>query len=1668
MAAGVVIVTGGALLFLLPGLRRGEGLDQTLKRLMSNEQTEQVEADFTKLQIPERQAAFFSLKAEKEDKYGLTPGGSLVLTAREDVNLDLVNKNLESTVPMSVAAVSGREFRLTPRQNLAPDQELKVRLAVRGAAWSGGNIDRDYGWAFQAAGKFRVTGGIPGNNKKNVPVNTGIEIAFSQDDYQDPALLLSVDPPIKYRLERHAETLAIVPLVPLEKKTIYTVSLKKGLNLASRSDPIDQDYSFSFQTTGDDVAQPGPRLWVQDDFVQVGANEAPALRVFTSNWNGDTKAKAEIYKFDSRDQFLTSRKNNDGAYGEWYSYFPENNPVDTSGMPKVGEAQLALIEKENLAYVQLPEGLANGLYLIKLWMDGGKQLQEVWLQSTDLSGYLSLGRRQTLVWANDRSTGQPAAATVRIVGQGGSYVTSDAGVAVFSTPDVLFSNKPGYVELTTEGQAVILPVRSLNNSTGPNTESADDWWSLVYRERTFYKPSDTIYFWGVVKNRDSGAAPGNLRASLVRGYDSENNVIGEKSVEVAGDGTYTGRLEFKDLPAGWYSLVIKLPSGTVLVTDGLEVKEYEKPEIKMEVGGDKTAMFAGEKANFVARSSFFDGTPTRDMKMHVYEDKAGAGADMTTDGKGEIKYTLQSQYTGNFADYPRYESVTVNPALAVTGKIEGYGSVYVFGSRLIVGAETTQEGKTAKVKIKVNKVDLTRFGKEGSGDVRGEAKANEPVTVTVTKSWYERKEIGTYYDFVEKTTRPNYEYIRHEEKAAEAKVTTNNAGEADYQLEMEAERSYQITARVTDQDNHPAQAGTFAYYWENQTAYEGNQATRLQISLDKTENYYSLDEAVKVKVTREGREVKLGEGDRILYIVASQGRQDFFVETTPSLTFDLARKHIPNAYVGAVVLLGKNYQPVSAPCEWDWACYYPYDGFFFEAAEIRYKKQDSQMTVVVEPENPKYKPGKAATIKVRVTKDNQGVAGTEVNLAVVDEALAAIGGVIKPDTLNKLYRPLSSMVYYTYFTHKPLEPNSGGAEKGGGGGDYREVFKDTAAFATARTDAEGVALFSFTLPDNLTTWLVYAQAVSDNLWAGQGEGKVITTQEFFVTSNFPKKYLAADRPIVSANAFGSALRGTETVNYTATVWAGEKEKEKRQASGKVFADTGMTIPILAAGEYSLGLTGKSGAYEDGVKYPFEVAESTWEFEQSRRYSLGAGEKLDNLALGSTLTDRPVTVVISDAGKGRYYWELKRYCWENSNRLEKRIAKVRAGQVVQAEFADSSCSVEVADKQAFQGEDGGLAQVVWGGSNVETSVWAVHTDPEGWDREKLETYFSAKADEDQGGNVQKIYGWWGVTELGGPGLRQLKLLARAGGSFEEKVLTGLALAFAGEKEEAREMYYDILADYAYSSKPYIRIQRDGANPGDVNRVVKDTAWTLLLGAEVEPQYNAGMDMYLEQNAYAATDVVLDLARMAFIKEEMAKAGPGDTTVTVSTPIKEVTKTLSRGSAATVSLTAAEASKTKMAAGSGRAEVTANYYVGAQAAGSLKTDDRLKLTRTIQKAAGSGDIKAGDVVEVRLDYDFGGDAPRGGYSIADYLPAGLVYLENPGAYGLKTKSWISQVDNAVTTYVYNSPWWPDRTVVYYARAASGGTYVAEPAVMQARIDLEVFTLAGSQTVKIGVGP
>jgi alpha-2-macroglobulin len=1622
---------------------------------------------FVKLTIPDREPPFFTLTPQNQNRFGFVPTSKLVLTAREELPAGLMERITTASVPITIARASATTYEITPVSGLEKDEAFTVRVASKDIVRGEERFDRDYSWAFQTQGDFRVVSVIPGDKRSNVPVNTGIEIVFSQDDYVDPAPFISITPAFEYRLERHDETVVIIPLKPLSFETAYTVTLKKGLNLTSRDDPIDQDYVFNFQTESQAENQQKPYLSLQDTFIQVTPRDHAQVKTYSYNL-GDMPINVSVFAAPSTTAFVESRAGHDKYLNSWMRYYAKTEPVNTSDWQKAFIADTTIVRQNQLEYLELPQALPEGKYLAE-FRYGDNQIEYVWLQSSFISAYASVGRKQSLVWINslDEAT-KIDLARVMVQGDDASFQAGADGVAVFTSPDRLFDKNPDYLQVINhDGRDIVLPTSNLSEQDGSSQKTANDYWSYLYQERKLYQQSDTVYFWGVIKDRDTNTAPASITLSL----QSDTQTITPQS-----DGSFIGSFKLDNVAEGWYSLDAKVGE-VVVVSSGFQVTSYTKPELKIAVSADKNALFAGESVEYSITASFYDGTPASNMELAVSTSHNSGNASITTDDQGFASFTYTSVYTSedlfSYHHYPRYESIIVHPQRSQDSNVEGVGSVYVFGPRIGIEANNSQEDANARIAGEIYAINLDGINAGTTQETKGASVPNHKVHLTIEKSWWERVEEGTYYDYIEKTTQPQYRYIEHKETVTDQDLITNSDGQYNYDFVMEAQKSYYAKVSSADSDGRLTWSTDYFYYYpsSSQTSPTSDAQKAVKLTLNSQENVFSLGETVSFKVSYGNDPYPLNEKTKFLFQKANRGGQSYAITSSPQYEFQFSPSEIPNVTIGAMVFNGSRYDNVTSDCQWDWHCSYGYfyeDGFPFSGINVEYDQTDSQLELEIIPGKTSYKPGEEAQIEVTVKDDNQPLAGTSVQLVLVDQALEAIGGIRHPSILSSLYQFVPHDIYYRYFTHRPLFPDEPGAEMGGGGGD-RDLFKDTPYFGTAFTDESGIARFSFTLSDDITTFIIYSQALTQDLKAGQQISYMPVTQDFFVTSNFARNLLMSDKAMIAASSFGEALSQNDQVQYEMIVNSPEgSEIQKRSLQGQAFKEVAFDIPALIPGVYSTIIRGQSDNHSDGLVYPLTVSDSRLNVRSAETYVLEASDSVSALKHPYDKS-LPVSLTVTDAGKSKYFFDLLRVGSCDSNRLEKQIARSQAGKLMKTYFDMDVCDGDIQIAADFQTNTGGLSQVKWGGDNLETTVWASFVSPGTFNQEKLITYFQDILAKPDVGSVQHAYAAWGSTMLGKPELTRLYQLGTKASTFKERVIIALALADSGDIETARDMYLDILADLAYEKSPYIRIH-DPNSDSDANAYILNTSYALLLGSLVNEQYSQGMHQYITDYEHQADDIVTDLSEITFIETELAKTPPEKTQISFSLYNDTTSQTLDYKSAWTRELRNQDMDNFKLTADNGKAEAVFQYTVPNADLGNYTSDDRLALSRTLAKTGGGGDIRPGDIVRITIHFDVVDDnlGPTGRYTITDHLPSGLDLITQPHLYGLKPTGNITKIrDNVVQASFYNSEWWRkggNKSISYFARAVSPGTYTYEPTILQSNKDLSVMRFTNQDTITI----
>jgi alpha-2-macroglobulin len=189
--------------------------------------------------------------------------------------------------------------------------------------------------------------------------------------------------------------------------------------------------------------------------------------------------------------------------------------------------------------------------------------------------------------------------------------------------------------------------------------------------------------------------------------------------------------------------------------------------------------------------------------------------------------------------------------------------------------------------------------------------------------------------------------------------------------------------------------------------------------------------------------------------------------------------------------------------------------------QLRVLPEVKRLDVQLAPVQAEYLPGDTARVRVHVTAADGAGQHAEVTLWAVDEGVLALTGYQTPDPVSLLYRerPLGTRLASNLVAVAAQVPEGqkGGRAPGGGGGNdvggvLRSRFQTTAFFlGSVVTDADGRAVASAKLPDNLTTFRIMAVAVTTGDRYGAGRSSLLVTRPLVARPALPRFVREGDR-----------------------------------------------------------------------------------------------------------------------------------------------------------------------------------------------------------------------------------------------------------------------------------------------------------------------------------------------------------------------------------------------------------------------------------------------------------------------------------------------------------------------------------------------------------------------------
>ncbi|MGC9399998.1 MAG: Ig-like domain-containing protein [Anaerolineae bacterium] len=822
-----------------------------------------------------------------------------------------------------------------------------------------------------------------------------------------------------------------------------------------------------------------------------------------------------------------------------------SQPLDLA--PNVGAAYRVPLEEE--------DALPPGLYVLE--MEAPETLAEYPDRSPESFLFVKSGvnltlkqtQNESLVWATDLATGEPIAnLDVRFYSEAqdwhGEGATDVQGLLAQDVETVdlwagyfAFAGEPGDPTFAVAFNRWTNGISAWDFNVQP-TYGDQNYRTALYTDRPIYRPDQTVYFKGIVRTDDDAhyTLP-DFETVDVTVSDPQGETIYEETLPLNEMGTAHGELALSPEAAlGFYTLSFYHGDDDFLGSTNFQVAEYRKPEYEVRVTTDREAYLNGETIDATAEAEYYFGGPVADADVrwnvlregYFFEYDCPAGqvcpryswtdvedswsmlrgedvyagygelieeSDTTTDAQGRTHVSVQA----DIATETRSQRYTLEASVTdINGQqVSNRTAVIVHQGAFYIGL--APQGRLAQVGERKT-VDVLTV------DWESRPVADVPIDVVVYKlDWYnvrERAENGRYY----------WTWTREETPVYTTTVTTDDAGRAIVGFTPEEAGSYRVRAFGRDAQENEIRSSTYVWVWGGEAIWRRENNNRVDLVPDR--DSYAVGDVAEILVPSpfSGTMQALITIERG-HVIETEVRE--ITGSSELLRIPIEEAHVPNIFVSVVLVQGAEVAGDGLP------------RFKMGLVKLNVDDQIKRLNVTLTPDRDMaagetYRPREEVTYDVRVTDAEGNPVEAELSLRLADLAVLALADEQSPSLMETFWveRGLSvrtSMPLVVYM--EPYNRDLAVGAKGGGGGGgamepgtVRSNFADTAFWdPVVRTDADGRAQVTVTLPDNLTTWRMQARAVTAETRVGRADVDVRSTLDLLVRPVLPRFLVEGDR-----------------------------------------------------------------------------------------------------------------------------------------------------------------------------------------------------------------------------------------------------------------------------------------------------------------------------------------------------------------------------------------------------------------------------------------------------------------------------------------------------------------------------------------------------------------------------
>lgn len=773
------------------------------------------------------------------------------------------------------------------------------------------------------------------------------------------------------------------------------------------------------------------------------------------------------------------------------------------------------------------------------------------VQISDIGLGLKVGASSSLAWVTrlDKGEGRPEA-DLTLLDRNGKALWSgksgEHGLAELPGLETLadkykYNERQFFLAARAEGQMSIWSLGwddgleswrwNINTADPVRGRSSENW---LLSALPLYKPGEKVRLKIIAREREGdGLAAPDAEKLEISIHDALGKLVSKETAALSSFGTAACEVQTtEDQATGYWEVRAGRPGESPAYVGGFLVTSYRAPAFEIKVDGAPESAVSGDEVSFSATGNYHFGAPVSGQPVKynaTYSPHWWRLPGAFSDYSIQNDFNEADEYDDSGYGYTE-PSVTI---MSESGVLDKNGRVQI---KINLKPEPDKQPRPrfCRTSITVTDVDQRQVSTSAgfmvhpasiyagilsenyvveagqpfnvkliAANLDGSLVEGRKIKTTVFKRQWQnvrRKSAGSVYEYVSRMT---------DEKISEQEITSGALPEA-LELSLDKAGYYWVLAEVRDDQGRLNQAAVDLYVaGGGPVGWRMNNDDRLALVPDKKE--YKAGEVARIMVQSP---FESGQG---LLTVERSGVRDYRIfnieNQTPVLTVPVKEEDAPNVFVSVLLTRGRISEKLD-----ERGLDLGKPAVRLGYIELKVPSEKDLLKVEVAPDLKETGPGGEIEVALAV-KDDQGnsYGDAEVALIVADAAVLQLGGErgYFPETLFHRDYPLSvrtvdnlvSLIGRRNWGLKGANPGGGGALMGSPAmqtDGVRRQFSTLAYFDPhVSLDAEGQAKVKVKMPENLTTFKIYAVATGAGRKTGTGQSAVLVTRDLLARSALP-------------------------------------------------------------------------------------------------------------------------------------------------------------------------------------------------------------------------------------------------------------------------------------------------------------------------------------------------------------------------------------------------------------------------------------------------------------------------------------------------------------------------------------------------------------------------------------